>query len=106
MQDQREASLIGPAPDPQKLWQYIQLLNDRLSLMEHRHSYLSSAFPQNDLGKPDYDGHRKAHLELIEQSKVLDGYKNAATKKVLTVIVGVITAIAGAGMLEFIRRGS
>ena len=31
------------------------------------------AFVVNDLGEPDFDGHRKAHAQMIEAEKVLHG---------------------------------
>jgi hypothetical protein len=105
MQDQREASILGPAPDAQELWRYIQLLNDRLNLVEHKLTYVSTAFPQNDLGKPDYDGHRKAHIELIDQAKVIENYKVTATKKVLTVIISVVFTLGVTAIVDYMRKG-
>jgi hypothetical protein len=44
---------------------------------------MQTAFVQNDLKKPDFDGHRKAHLIMIKAAEVVDGYKHDATKTVL-----------------------
>ena len=88
-----------PPPDDD-LWKFVQDLNNRLSTMEHRHGYVSSAFPKNDLDKPDYDGHRRAHLQLIEDSKVVAGYKTGVTKTVLTIVATSVCTLIGTGLVQ------
>ena len=87
-------------PPDEELWKLVQDVNSRLSAMEHRHGYVSSAFPKNDLDKPDYDGHRKAHLQLIEDSKVVAGYKVGVTKTVLTIIATAVCTLVGSGLVQ------
>jgi hypothetical protein len=82
----------------------VREMNDRISLMEHRHGYVSSAFPQNDLGKPDYDGHRRAHLQLIEDGKVVAGYKGEVAKTVLGVIAGGVITLLISGFMSAITK--
>ena len=36
---------------------------------------MTKAFPKNDLGDPDFDGHRKDHIHRREYDTVLDEYK-------------------------------
>lgn len=91
-------------PDNDELWKMVREMNDRLSLMEHRHGYVSSAFPQNDLGKPDYDGHRKSHLQLIEDSKVVAGYKGEVTKTVLSLIAGGVITLLISGFMTAVSK--
>ena len=55
---------------------------------------MTSAFVLNDLHKPDFDGHRKAHLTMIKDAEIMDGYKRGITKK----IVGWL-AVGAMGML-------
>lgn len=90
-------------PNNDELWKHISELNDRLSIIEHRHGYVSSAFPQNDLGKPDYDGHRRSHLQLIEDSKVVQGYKSEVTKTILSIVAGAVLAIFASGLIAHIK---
>lgn len=87
-------------PNDDELWKFVQDLNARVATMEHRHGYVSSAFPQNDLGKPDYDGHRRAHIQLIEDSKVVAGYKVGVTKTVLTIIATAVCTLVGSGLVQ------
>lgn len=103
MQDHNTAP-SGGSPSNEDLWKHVQTMNDRLSVMEHRHGYVSSAFPQNDLGKPDYDGHRRSHLALIEQEKVVDGYKGEITKTILSILAGVVLTLLGSGILQALTK--
>lgn len=93
----------GNSPNNDELWKHITELNDRLALIEHRHGYVSSAFPQNDLGKPDYDGHRRAHIQLTEDSKVVQSYKSEVTKTILSIVAGALLAMVGSGFIQAIK---
>jgi len=94
----------GGSPSNEDLWNFLKGLNDRVAVMEHRHGYVSSAFPQNDLGKPDYDGHRRSHLALIEQDKVVEGYKGEITKTILSILAGVVLTLIGSGILQALTK--
>ena len=78
-------------------------LHARLSVVEHSHSSMREAFIQNDLGKPDYDGHRRGHKQLVKDSEVVEGYQIDATKKVVgAVVLGAIT-LTMSGALEWLK---
>jgi hypothetical protein len=78
-------------------------LHARLSVVEHSHSSMREAFIQNDLGKPDYDGHRRGHKQLVKDSEVVEGYQIDATKKVVgAVVLGVLT-LTMTGALEWLK---
>lgn len=96
-------TLPSNTPPPDEMWTYVKSINARLDTLEHRASYVVSAFPKNDLGRPDYDGHRKSHLELIEQNKVVSGYKSDVTKTVLSVLAGVVLSLIGSGILQALK---
>lgn len=91
-------------PDNEELWKHIREINERVSMMEHRHGYISSAFPHNDLGKPDYDGHRRSHLQLVEDSKVVAGYKSEVTKTVLAAVTGCVLTLLVSGLVTAIGK--
>ena len=96
MQEASDKSQVPPIDD---LWEMVKLMNERLSVMEHRHSYVSQAFPKNDLGKPDYDGHRKAHNQLMKDAEVVSSYQQDVVKKVLGwAAIGVLTLLLTGGL--------
>lgn len=78
-------------------------LNNRVQKIEHSHARMQEAFVKNDLGLPDYDGHRTDHKVRIEESKVVDGYKRDATKRVIDILIGAVAVIFGLGFVEWIR---
>lgn len=43
---------------------------------------VNRAFPPNDLGEPDFDGHRTAHRKMIEREKRVEEDKEGAIKHV------------------------
>ena len=43
---------------------------------------VNRAFPANDLGEPDFDGHRTAHRRMIEREKRIEDDKEGAIKHV------------------------
>ena len=81
----------------------LQGLNDRLSTLEHRAARSTEAFVTNDLGVPDYDGHRRAHSDMIEKEKVVTSYQRDITKKVLEWLTVGAVALMGGSALEWIK---
>lgn len=64
-------------------WQRAGLAHKRLHEFELELLALRRAFLKDDLGTPDYEGHRGAHKSMVEASKVVDGYKQDVTKKIM-----------------------
>lgn len=64
---------------------------------------ITSSFIHNDLGRPDYDGHRKEHLSLAQTKKTLEGYKEDSAKKILGVIITVILFLILGGFGQWIK---
>lgn len=95
----------GAVVNIEDMWKHITTLNDRLNVLEHRYNNFRTAFVQNDLGTPDFDGHRRAHLAQIKQAEVMDGLKQEGTKGILKGILGFIGGILTIGLVEFFRNG-
>ena len=78
-------------------------LDKRVQVLEHGFARQKEAFVKNDLGIPDYDGHRVAHHNSIQQAKVLEGYKRDMTKRVLEWLLVAAGVIIGQGLLEWLK---
>ncbi len=61
------------------------------------------AFVLNDIGEPDFDGHRKAHTHMIESEKILKEYKTEATKKVIGWVVAVLLGAVGSSVIAWVQ---
>lgn len=86
--------------------QHKMLVEIHAVLMELKrgHDATLTAFPTNDLGKPDLDGHRKAHLSMINAAKVMDSYKTEAGKKILGYAIAFAVGLMVTGGLDKLRE--
>ena len=76
--------------------------DEALALLKEIHATINdmkSAFVLNDLHKPDFDGHRKAHLAQIKAAEILEGYKQGVVKRILAWMVGGALTLMSAGFL-------
>ena len=78
-------------------------IHARLEAAEHSISRIREGFPKNDLGNPDYDGHRVAHVSAIEKAKVVQGYQRDMTKRVLEWALVAVGVLIGQGALEWVK---
>ena len=78
-------------------------INERLQVVEHSHARMKEAFVKNDLGLPDYDGHRTDHKVRMAEAQVVEGYKRDATKRFIDILIGGVAVIFGLGFIEWIR---
>lgn len=81
-------------------------INTRLSRVEHSHSAMRSAFPANDLQKPDYDGHRKEHNRRATDEKVVEGYKQAAIKEFIKTVLAAALGLLVLGFAAWVGAHS
>jgi hypothetical protein len=86
------------------MMQLLVEIREDVQSMKVSHVQVSEAFIKDDLGKPDYHGHRKAHLDMVSQSKVVDSYKQDATKKVIGIFVVFVIGLLAAGFMEALRK--
>ena len=81
----------------------VESLNSRVEALEHGTSRIREGFPKNDLGNPDYDGHRVAHVNAIEKAKVVQGYQRDMTKRVLEWLLVAVAVLIGQGAMDWIK---
>lgn len=87
------------------VWALLKDVNDRLQLMEHRYVSVSTAFVRNDLDRPDYEGHRKAHIEMMKTAELLGSYKADATKRIINGVITFLLGLVTMGFFEWVKRG-
>ena len=95
--DQQQYNLL------QEIMKTQQQILSELQDMRTHNNHVDEAFVLNDLNKPDYHGHRADHLERMKQAKVLDSYKQEATKKVLAVLAAFVLGLIATGFLETLK---
>ena len=75
----------------------------RLDGIEHGMDATASAFVVNDIGRPDFDGHRKSHLQMLKTAAQMDSYKNEGAKKVIAIVVLALAGIFVLGLTSWMR---
>ena len=70
-------------------------LHLRVASIERDIEQIKSAFPQNDLGATDFDGHRSYHLRKITEGQVMGEYKQEVTKKIVLGAIGLVFTVLG-----------
>lgn len=93
----------GAKPTTLDAWHSAQFAHKRLNDFERSHLNIDRAFVKDDLGTPDYEGHRKAHLALMEADKVLQSYKQDATKKVLAWALALLLGAISSGLMVWLQ---
>ena len=54
-----------------------------------------AAFPKNELGTADFDGHRGYHARKIAEGQVMGEYKQEVTKKIVLGAIGLVFTVLG-----------
>ena len=70
-------------------------LHLRVASIEREIEQIKAAFPQNDLGFADFDGHRGYHKSKIAEGRAMGEYKQAVTKKIVLGVIGLVFTVLG-----------
>lgn len=89
----------GQQPTIVDVWKLLNEINGRLEDLERNFDTITTAFPIDDLNKPDYAGHRRQHMEIIKGEELMDGYKHDATKQIIKMIVTFVAGLIASGFV-------
>ena len=85
----------------------LRSLNARMAAVESDVAQLKTAFIHNDLGREDYDGHRKDHYQRSkaaeDEAQTMRELKAGATKKILLGLLGAAMTLISFGFLPYLR---
>ena len=70
-------------------------LNLRVASIERDIEQFKAAFPKNELGNADFDGHRGYHARKIAEGQVMGEYKQEVTKKIVLGVIGLVFTVLG-----------
>lgn len=70
-------------------------LHLRVASIERDIEHIKTAFPKNDLGATDFDGHRGYHARKIAEGQIMGEYKQAVTKKIMLGSIGLVFTVLG-----------
>lgn len=95
--DFAQSDFLPTNPSNADLLREIRLGREEITKLQASVGAMRDAFILNDIGKPDFEGHRVAHRKMVDAEKTLQIYKVDATKKVLSWIVGIALALFATG---------
>ena len=70
-------------------------LHLRVASIERDFEHIKTAFPKNELGTADFDGHRGYHSRKIAERQVMGEYKQEVTKKIVLGAIGLVFTVLG-----------
>ena len=70
-------------------------LHLRVASIERDIEQFKAAFPPNDVGSKDFDGHRGYHARKIAEGQVMGEYKQEVTKKIVLGAIGLVFTVLG-----------
>ena len=88
----------------QEMMALLQKMEQDIREIKHGMGSIRTGFVRNDLGEPDYEGHRQAHLAMIRKSETGERMKEGATMKVVGIVIVAITAIFASGLSVHIQK--
>lgn len=111
MQDSEEIKLRrssdfnedGSVPNVIDAWQRAGLAHKRITILEAEIAAIKRGFIKDDLGTPDIEGHRKAHVALVESEKLLKDYKVGMTKDLLKLIAASLFGAVVTGLATYVK---
>ena len=80
---------------PQRCADDFYSLSLRVVSVERDIEQIKAAFPKNDVGTTDFDGHRGYHVRKIAEDQAMGEYKQAVTKKIVLGSIGLVFTVLG-----------
>lgn len=80
---------------PQRCADDFYSLSLRVVSIERDIEQIKAAFPKNDVGTTDFDGHRGYHVRKIAENQAMGEYKQAVTKKIVLGSIGLVFTVLG-----------
>jgi len=81
----------------------LTLLEDKVNAIHLKLDLITTAFSKNDLGTPDFDGHRKEHISMEKTKSAFEGYKEISTRRLLNIIISGVVILFIGGIVQWIK---
>ena len=93
----------GSLPGIQDAWVLADHAHRRIDDLKIDHELVKRAFIKDDLGTPDFDGHRKSHKAINDSQALVQDYKISMTKDVIKWVVSFILGALLVGLTSYFR---
>jgi len=93
----------GTSPGVQDAWILADHAHRRIDDLRIDQELVKRAFIKDDLGTPDFDGHRKSHKTINDTQALVQDYKISMTKDLIKWIVSFILGALLVGLASYFR---
>lgn len=78
--------------------------NERVAALERQLEAMRAAFIRDDLGGPDFAGHRAAHLEQKAAAARMGELKQSGAKKMIDLILAFLFGVLTLGAISWLKN--
>ena len=82
----------------------LEKISERLARIERRCDEMGTAFVRDDLGGPDFAGHRVAHLELKAAAARMGELKQSGAKKIIDTVLAFLFGVLALGAVSWLKN--
>lgn len=80
-------------------------LTERIEAVEREIADIKTAFLKDDLGRPDYNGHRLATKEHQQAKEAMGELKKSAANRIVNAVLGGVLSLIGLGAVAWLQKG-
>ncbi len=94
----------GGGPSNAEIMAALIALKEELREFKHSMGSLKTAFPRNDLGEPDFDGHRMDHVVRMKRDQTFEGLKLSVALKITGIVISALALIFMSGLSVHLQK--
>jgi hypothetical protein len=99
-----DGAVMSPCACGKEVLEIMQKMQIDIRDIRHGMGTVRTAFVRNDLGDPDYEGHRQAHIAMIKKHESVDRIKETSTAKIVGLVLGAIVLVFMSGLGVHIQK--
>ena len=81
----------------------LEKISERVAKIEHKCDEMATAFVRDDLGGPDFAGHRAAHLEQKIAAERMGELKQSGAKKIIDMVLAFLFGVLTLGAVSWLK---
>ena len=82
----------------------LEKTSERVAKLERKCEEMATAFVRDDLGGPDFAGHRAAHLEQKIAAERMGELKQSGAKKIIDMVLAFLFGVLTLGAVSWLKN--
>lgn len=82
----------------------LEKTSERVAKLERKCEEMATAFVRDDLGGPDFAGHRAAHLEQKIAAERMGELKQSGAKKIIDMVLAFLFGVLTLGAISWLKN--